>query len=308
MSDTDKIIENNQIVDFENPQKAPTYKVHTEGTSPLEGMTFQVNPDILGNRFNTVDIDVTNEDAVNQLAEDNPDAWETMYKDGSEYTYSTQNAYKLIRAVEYYMWLKPEEYSESNVFTNDHEKLDYEIEQKTTHRVQVPYSEFMTNPKWSEFRIPLDIMYSRDFENDVSAISPIPHYYDSRGYAIEVVDVVVSSTDASGGLSKSYTYKDGNGNTVTLYMHYVDQNGNIVPLHVPVYAPFLLESARTVRAKYHKSLLNRGDNGFDETDGTWKGFSKEYLDLKSHQVGHKATPSPYDWGGEHAAGKFGFPN
>lgn len=288
--------------------EAPTYKVRSVSDLPVTGLSVKIDPDTLGNRFNTVDIDLSNQEVVDALAEEYPDAWAAMYRDGSVYEYNTQNAYKLKRAVEYYKWLHAEEGATYNISEGDSWPLDPVTPDSTTHRVQVPYSEFMMSEKWSESRIPLDLQYSMDFQNDVSAISPAPHYYDARGLATEIVSVVLSATDDSGGLSRSYVYTDENGNSVTLFMHYLDNLGNIVPIQVPIYSPFLMQSARSVAAMNHQARLNRGANGFDEKEGTWIGFSEEYLSLRAHQVGHVKTRSPYDWGGEFAAGRRGFPN
>lgn len=290
----------------------PDYVIESDHDPVLAGASYKVNPDIQGNHFNTVDIDLNNKDVVDALNEAYPQAWANMYKDGSNYTYTAQNAYKLKRAVELYRWLHPEDEGISNVVNNSFTgELETTHQDKDTYRVQVPYSEFMTNSKWSEYRIPLDVIYSKDFLADASNEAPVPHYYDEKGLAVEIVSVEISDQPKSDAHNTSFPVITPEGETKILYVSYVTDSGHYAPISIPIFTPFLLESVRRIRSKLGKGfehpLIRPESEQFVDGEG-WRGFSEEYLNRRSHQVFHVAPKSPYDAGGEFAAGKYGFPN
>lgn len=295
---------------------SPNYDIRLIDEKVAEGTRIRKNANASSGTANLVDIDLANQSIVDALNAKYPKAWNAMYIGASPYSYTAENAYKLKRAVEFYIYLNDME--TTNIVLEDYGENLEAFNVSGTEQIRVPYNEFMMSERWSEYRIPLDIQYNKDLSYGVGSEIPInagkpAYYYDRDGNIIEIHEVVIvqtqSITNVDGNPQTAdypydvgYKYVDSLGNTIPFQLRYIDETGNVLPAYVPIYVPFMLQSARKVSDELYGSRLSA--TPYDRATGTGQGFSKEYLALRDYQVGKVQTSSPYDWGSEFHTGKY----
>ena len=187
---TTRQIQPNQIKAEVNPygsivmDYSPNYDVILSNDVVLEGTRITVNANASTGTANTIDIDANDVSQVDALNDKYPDAWPSMYP-GTSYTYwdnSTPNspqtnAYKLVKAVQLYLYLNLHEINNIGYNPEGDNLEAYNVASASQNRMTADdyYNQ-------TEFRLPPATQINRDLlYNDLGQI------VDENGHVIRPV-------------------------------------------------------------------------------------------------------------------------
>jgi hypothetical protein len=155
---------------------SPNYDVVLSNDVVIEGTRIKMNPNASTGSANLIDIDANDVEQVDALNDKYPSAWPSMYP-GTTYTYwdnSTPNApqtnaYKLVKAVQMYLYLNLHEIMNIG-YNPENDNLEATNVQPSSINRRT-YDDYYNE---TEFRLPPQTQYNRDI------------LYDNEGHEVDV--------------------------------------------------------------------------------------------------------------------------